>query len=80
MRRRQAREAYEIAPGAKCDPCCKYVLFDDVWTTGGSMRAALEVLKAAGAREVDALLIVSNDYIETTKNLPEGRLNDIKVN
>ena len=44
------------------------------------MRAALEVLKTAGAREVDALLIASNDYIETIKNLPEGRLNDIKVN
>lgn len=80
VRLRQAREAYKIAPGVKCDSCCKYVLFDDVWTTGGSMRAALEVLKAAGAREVDALLIASNDYIETTKNLPEGRLNDVKVN
>lgn len=48
----------------------KYILFDDVWTTGGSMRAAGEVLRRAGARKLCAVILMSNDYIETTENLP----------
>lgn len=48
--------------------------FDDVWTTGGSMRAAGEVLRRAGATKISAVLLMSNDYIETTENLPFGQV------
>ena len=58
----------------RCDPEIKYVLFDDVWTTGGSMRAVGEVLRRAGATRISAVLLMSNDYIETTENLPFGQV------
>ena len=34
------------------------------------MCAALETMKKSGAKEVGALLVMSNDYIEISKNLP----------
>lgn len=69
-RLKQAKLAYQMKTGAKCEQDCKYILFDDVWTTGGSMCAALETMKKSGAKEVGALLVMSNDYIEISKNLP----------
>ena len=42
-----------------------YVLFDDVWTTGSSMRAAAEVMRNAGACKRSAVVLMSNDYIES---------------
>ena len=66
----QAKLAYKMKAGVKCKQNCKYILFDDVWTTGGSMCAALEIMKKNGAKEVGALLAMSNDYIEISKNLP----------
>ena len=71
---RQAESAYTLREGAQCDPEVKYILFDDVWTTGGSMRAASEVLRKAGARKLCAVILMSNDYIETTENLPLGQV------
>lgn len=73
-RLRQAESAYTLREGAQCDPEVKYILFDDVWTTGGSMRAASEVLRKAGARKLCAVILMSNDYIETTENLPLGQV------
>lgn len=73
-RLRQAESAYMLREGVKCDSEIKYVLFDDVWTTGGSMRAAGEVLRRAGATKISAVLLMSNDYIETTENLPFGQV------
>ena len=63
-----------LREGVQCDPEIKYVLFDDVWTTGGSMRAAGEVLRRAEATKISAVLLMSNDYIETTENLPFGQV------
>ena len=73
-RLRQAESAYMLREGVRCDPEIKYALFDDVWTTGGSMRAAGEVLRRAGATKISAVLLMSNDYIETTENLPFGQV------
>lgn len=46
-REAQAARAYEVV--SIIDPEMRYLLLDDVWTTGASMRAAAEVLCAAGA-------------------------------
>ncbi len=34
-----------------------YVLLDDVWTTGASMRAAAEVMRLAGAKRLVGLVV-----------------------
>ena len=46
-REEQARKAYAVR--GKLDAKKVYVLLDDVWTTGASMRAAAEVMKVTGA-------------------------------
>ena len=46
-REAQAREAYEVI--GRLEAGQVYLLVDDVWTTGASMRAAAEVMRAAGA-------------------------------
>ena len=46
----QAAEAYSL--GGKIEPDTTYILLDDVWTTGASMRAALKKLQMAGASKI----------------------------
>ena len=60
----QARRAYGLKNGAKINLNARYVLFDDVWTTGASMRAAAEVLRMAGVQKIESLVLMSNDYLE----------------
>ncbi len=56
----QARTAYHINPKIKIDPNTTYILFDDVWTTGASIKAAVKKLRQAGAKEIGvAILAVS---------------------
>ena len=38
------------------------------------MRAAGEVLRRAGATKISAVLLMSNDYLEATENLPFGQV------
>ena len=47
----QATKAYDINPHHIIDPDATYILFDDVWTTGASLRAAKQKLEAAGAQK-----------------------------
>lgn len=50
----QAKEAYwamNVVPEAN------YLLFDDVWTTGSSMMAAIEKLREAGAKKIGIVVI-----------------------
>lgn len=55
---RQAWSAYEVTE--KLDSAITYVLFDDVWTTGASMKAALKKMQKAGAKKlIIAVLAVS---------------------
>ena len=48
----QADSAYTISPKIKIDPTATYVLFDDVWTTGASLKAATKKLRQAGAKNI----------------------------
>ena len=65
VRREQAKQAYGVKKEARLRGDIHYVLFDDVWTTGSSMRAAAEVMRNAGACKISALVLMSNDYIES---------------
>lgn len=53
----QAQEAYRIDSGAKIDPSRTYLLLDDVWTTGASIRACLEKLRKAGAQRIVVVIL-----------------------
>ena len=60
----QARRAYGLKNGARINLNARYVLFDDVWTTGASIQAAAEVLRTAGVQKIESLVLMSNDYLE----------------
>lgn len=56
----QAKQAFTLNPKIKIDRTATYILFDDVWTTGASMNAAIKKLREAGAEKIIiALLAVS---------------------
>lgn len=56
----QAKYAYTINPRINIEPAITYILLDDIWTTGASMKAAIEKLRQAGADQlIIALLAVS---------------------
>ena len=54
LRCEQAKEAYRAA---NVDPDAKYLLLDDVWTTGSSMMAAMQKLREAGAKKIGIVVI-----------------------
>ena len=54
MRHRQAAEAYRAI---HVDADKKYLLVDDVWTTGSSMMAACDVMRAAGSKNLAIAVI-----------------------
>ncbi len=59
-RLKQADSAYSINPNVKINPTASYLLFDDVWTTGASISAAIKKLRERGAKNIIiALLAVS---------------------
>ena len=51
-RQAQAKKAYRLAPGFTPQPNTTYLLLDDVYTTGASLRSAHELLKKAGASQI----------------------------
>ena len=53
----QADSAYIINPKYNISPETTYVLFDDVWTTGASMMAAVKKLRKAGADKIVIALL-----------------------
>ena len=71
-RLKQAKEAYKINSKARFDPESHFLLVDDVWTTGASMRAARDVLEAEllrlglkkSAIKISAICLVKNDGYE----------------
>lgn len=54
-RREQAERAYKVSRGV--DSRKYYLLLDDVWTTGASMKAAERVMREAGATKVMGAVI-----------------------
>ena len=54
-RREQAERAYKVSQGV--DSRKYYLLLDDVWTTGASMKAAERVIREAGATKVMGAVI-----------------------
>jgi predicted amidophosphoribosyltransferase len=53
-RRGNVRHAFRLAPDIRLDPGRRYVVLDDVLTTGATLHACAEVLRAGGAGAVDA--------------------------
>ncbi|MBR3252691.1 ComF family protein [Candidatus Saccharibacteria bacterium] len=53
----QASSAYQINPKAKIDPAKTYILLDDIWTTGASIKAAVKKLQQAGAKNIQIALL-----------------------
>ncbi len=48
----QANSAYIVSSKIKIEPSTTYILLDDVWTTGASMKAATKKLRQAGAKDI----------------------------
>ncbi|MBO7131851.1 ComF family protein [Candidatus Saccharibacteria bacterium] len=59
-RQKQAKNAYKINEKLSIDKDKTYILLDDVWTTGASMKAALKKLREAGALKVIILILAVN--------------------
>lgn len=53
-RRQNVAGAFVVAPGQSVDPATRYVVIDDVLTTGATLHACALALKKAGAEAVDA--------------------------
>lgn len=56
-RQRQASSAYKINPKIKVDKNTTYLLLDDVWTTGASLRAGEKKLREAGAKTIKLVIL-----------------------
>ncbi|MBQ6461387.1 ComF family protein [Candidatus Saccharibacteria bacterium] len=53
----QAKSAYFISNKTKVDSNITYILLDDVWTTGASMKAAVKKLQQAGVSKIVVVLL-----------------------
>jgi predicted amidophosphoribosyltransferase len=53
-RLRNVAKAFRLKRGQAIDPSRRYVIIDDVLTTGATLHACAAVLRAAGATSVDA--------------------------
>lgn len=49
--------AFALAPGAVINPAARYILVDDVFTTGATIAECARVLREAGASQVDAFTL-----------------------
>ena len=55
QRQEQAKNTYAVT--GKINPNRVYLLIDDIWTTGASMKAAIELMHKAGAVHVDVVVL-----------------------
>ena len=56
----QAEHAFTLNPKTRISPDTTYILFDDVWTTGASMNAAIKKLREAGAKRIIVTLLATS--------------------
>lgn len=57
VRLTQAKHAFKINPKYQLDKDTTYILIDDVWTTGASMKAAHKLLTKNGAKKTIMLIL-----------------------
>ena len=55
QRRDNLKNAFAITPGCSLNPKSRYVLVDDVFTTGATLNACATVLRKAGASSLDVV-------------------------
>jgi ComF family protein len=54
-RQKNLKNAFALAPGATINPAQRYLLVDDVFTTGSTLNACAAVLRRAGALTLDVV-------------------------
>lgn len=57
QRQRNIKKAFKVVPDIEIPQDFKVLLFDDVWTTGSTLKEAAQVLKKAGFKKVYGLTI-----------------------
>ena len=54
-RRERLKNAFALAEGADINPSLRYILVDDVFTTGSTLNSCARVLRRAGALSLDVV-------------------------
>ncbi|MCX6781019.1 MAG: hypothetical protein NT003_02805 [Candidatus Magasanikbacteria bacterium] len=56
-RQKQIQKAFSVSPGRRCDAQMTYMIFDDVVTTGSTIRDCARALRASGAEKILGITI-----------------------
>jgi competence protein ComFC len=56
-RRENLKNAFALAPGATLNPAHRYILVDDVFTTGSTLNSCAAVLRRGGALSLDVVTL-----------------------
>ncbi|MDR0887087.1 MAG: hypothetical protein LBM97_00080 [Candidatus Nomurabacteria bacterium] len=58
-RQSQSEKAYKLNPKLKISPTAHYLIFDDISTTGSTLRACKKLLKSGGAKNISTVTILN---------------------